>query len=85
MLISDLSSAVMIRIAVPNLATDQKARVGAAVLGLAIGLTVALVTGSLGASGMAMGGSAMLINAVRYWQERAGRSQASPGRASDSN
>lgn len=75
----------MVRIAVPSLATDQKARVGVAVLGLAIGLTVALVTGSLGVSGMVMGGSAILINAVRYWQERAARSQTSPGRASDSN
>lgn len=75
----------MIRVAVPNLATDRKARVGVAVLGLAIGLTVALVTGSLGLSGMAMGGAAMLINAVRYWQERAARLQASPSRASDSN
>lgn len=74
----------MIRVAVPNLATDRKARVGVAVLGLAIGLTVALVTGNLGVSGMVMGGSALLINAVRYRQERAAR-QASPGHASDSN
>jgi hypothetical protein len=75
----------MIPDAVPNLATDWKARVGVAVLALAIGLMVALVTGSLGVSGIVMGTTVILINAVRYWQERAARAQASQGHAADSN
>jgi hypothetical protein len=37
----------MSRDPVPNLATDWKARLGASVLALAIGLTVALLTGNL--------------------------------------
>jgi len=67
----------MIRVAVPNLATDPKARVGVSVLAVALCLTVALVTGNLGVSGMVAGGSGLLINGVRHWQERAARPQAS--------
>jgi 4-amino-4-deoxy-L-arabinose transferase-like glycosyltransferase len=74
----------MSRVAVPNLATDWKARVGAAVLALAIGLVVALATGDLGMSAIVLGGSGILISLVRFWQERATRSQAPQGQASDS-
>jgi hypothetical protein len=62
---------------------DWKARVGATVLALAISLIIALVTGSLGLSGFVMSGSAILINAVRNWQERAASSQVSQGHAAD--
>lgn len=75
----------MSRVAVPNLATDWKARVGVAALALAIGLAVALATGSLGASAIVMGVSGVLISLVRFWQERATRSQAPQSQASDSN
>jgi uncharacterized membrane protein len=71
--------------AVPNLATDWKARVGVAVLALALGLAVTLLTGSFGVGAIVMGASAILISAVRYRQERATRPQASPGQASESN
>jgi len=75
----------MNRVAVPNLVTSWKARVGAAVLGFAIGLTVLLVTGDMALSAITLSGSAILISAVRYRQERASGSQASPSSASDSN
>ena len=75
----------MSRVAVPNLATDCKARVGASVLALAVGLAVALATGSPGASAIVLGGFGILIGLVRYRQERAARSQAPQSRASDSN
>jgi hypothetical protein len=75
----------MVRFGVPNLATDWKARVGVAVLALAIGLTITLVTGKTGLGGIVLGGLGILINTVRYWQERAARPQASVGQTSDSN
>ena len=75
----------MSRVVVPNLATDWKARVGASVLALAIGLGVALATGNLGVSGIVLGGYGMLIGLVRLRQERSARLQDSPGRASNSN
>jgi hypothetical protein len=77
--------AEMSRVVVPNLATDWKARVGVAAVGIAIGLIVTLVTRNLGVSGMVMGSYALLINLVRYRQERALRLQASSGHPSDSN
>jgi hypothetical protein len=73
----------MSRVAVPSLATDWKARVGAAVLALVIALAAALATGDLGASGMVLGASGVLISLVRYWQERVSRSQTPKSQASD--
>ena len=75
----------MRRVAVPNLATNWKARAGVSALALAIGLAVGLATRSPGASGMVLGGFGMLIGLVSYRQERAARSQAPSGHASDSN
>jgi len=70
---------------VPNLATSWKARIGLSAFGVAVGLFIAFVIGSPGASGIVMGGFAILISSVGLLQERSARLQASPGRASDSN
>jgi hypothetical protein len=75
----------MSRVVVPNLATNWKVRVGLSVFGLAVGLFIAFVIGSPGASGIVMSGFAILISSVTLWQERSARSQASSGRVSDSN
>jgi hypothetical protein len=75
----------MSRVVVPNLAANRKVRVGLSVFGLAVGLFIAFVIGSPGVSGIVMGGFAILISSVTLWQERLARSQASPGRTSDSN
>lgn len=75
----------MSRVVVPNLATNRRLRVGLSVFGLVVGLFVAFVIGSPGASGILMSSLAILISSLTLWQERSARSQASPGHPSDSN
>lgn len=75
----------MSRVVVPNLASGWKAWAGASAVAIAISLIVGLVTGDVGASGMVLAGAGIFLSLVKYRQERATRSQTSPGHTPDSN